>query len=315
MKPYVLTVTLNPAIDKTAIVSNFKIGKDFRENALFLAAGGKGINVSRVLQRLSKPTVATGFIGGPNGEYLKKHLDDERIKHDFCRIMDNARTSLTIIDPALNTITRVLERGPVVTKKDLDSFRRKYLKLLKESCYVVFSGRNVPGAPDSFYSELITIAKKNSVNTVFDTSGKPYELGLKRKPFMVKPNLKEAEQALGKKLPSFSQVKQAARDLHRFGIMIVAITMGSRGALVFNGKEMIMATPPKVNRLSPVGCGDAFIGGFIAYCINNRSLADCVRMAVACGAANTLHINPGFIKPADLKRIYKEVKIKNLGSR
>lgn len=315
MKSNVLTVTLNPAIDKTVVIPNFRRGKDFREKALFVAAGGKGINVSRVLHHLGISTIATGFMGGYSGDYLKGCLDEEGIKHDFISINENARESLTIIDPVLNNITRVLERGPLVTKGDLASFRKRFTQLLTRSSYVVFSGRSIPGANDNFYGELIETAKKINVPTVFDTSGKPYILGLKKKPFMIKPNVKEAEQAVGKKLSSLSKIKKAAKELHGYGIKIVAITMGSKGAVVFDGNQMVFAVPPRLKRISPVGCGDAFIAGFIASLINKKSFSHCVKMAVACGAANVLHVNPGFIRSSDLKKVLKQTEVKILNSR
>jgi len=312
MNKKVLTVTLNPAIDKTVTVPNFKTGRDFREQALFLSAGGKGINVSRVLKFLGTPTIATGFIGGSDGDYITMRLDKERIKHDFCFIGENTRTSLTIIDPSHNTITRILERGPSITRFELNKFKRKFFKLTRQCRVVIFSGRNIPGAPDYFYEELIEIAKKNNIFTVFDTSGKPYELGLQAKPSMIKPNLKEAEQLLYRKIFLLSEAKQAVYQLHKRGIPLVALTMGSRGAIVSNGKEMIQAIPPKIKRKSPVGCGDAFIGGFIASYVRNKSLGESVRMAVSCGAANALSINPGFINKTKVKKLFKQVKIQNL---
>jgi tagatose 6-phosphate kinase len=312
MKTYILTITLNPAVDKTVKVSNFKIGKDFREEGIFVSAGGKGINISRVLKYLGLPTVASGFLGGASGEYIKQQLDKEGIKYDFCPIEGDTRTSLTIIDSSLNTITRVLERGPQITKKEQNTFRKKFLNLLKKCQYVTLSGRNIPGAPDSFYGELIRIAKKKNIISVFDTSGKAYELGLKEKPFMIKPNLKEAEQVIGKKLNSLLKIKEAAYRFHKYGIKIVAITMGSRGAIVSNESQMLLAIPPKVKRKNPVGCGDAFIAGFIASLAHNKSLAECVRMAVACGAANALSINPGFIKQRTVKEIFKKIKLRNI---
>ena len=111
MKQTILTITLNPAIDKTIKVPNFRIGEDFREETIHLSAGGKGINVSRVLNHLGVKNIASGFLGGRDGNYIKEQLKKERIKHAFCDISANTRTSLTIIDPSLNTITRLLERG------------------------------------------------------------------------------------------------------------------------------------------------------------------------------------------------------------
>ena len=310
MKPYILTVTLNPAVDKTVIVPHFRIGRDFREQAISISAGGKGINVSRVLKHLGVASIVSGFLGGTDGQYIRQKLNKEKIEYDFCPIKNNTRTSLTIIDPALNTITRVLERGPGVTKKELSLFRKKFLSLLGHCGYVVFSGRNIPGAPDSFYGELIAIAKRKNIISVLDTSGRPLGLGIKQKPFMIKPNLHEAEQVLGRELSSLTKIKAAVSQFHQQGVEVVAITLGSRGALVSCGKEMIMVTPPRLVRKSPVGCGDAFIGGFIAEYARKRHFAECVRMAVACGAANVRSINPGFIKPQTLQRIFKQVKLR-----
>ena len=113
-------------------------------------------------------------------------------------------------------------------------------------------------------------------------------------------------------MDSLARIKQAARSFNKQGIKIVAITMGSKGAVVYNGKEMLLARPPKVIRKSPVGCGDAFIAGFIASHCSNKSFTDCVKMAVACGAANVLSINPGDIEAKKLNKILKQVKLNKL---
>jgi len=312
MKPYILTVSLNPAVDKTVKVSKFKIGYDFREEAIFLSAGGKGINVSRVLKKLNTDNIAYGFLGGTSGAYIKKQLEKEGIKNDFAIIKGLTRTSFTVIDPELNTITRILERGPQVSKQELILFKKKFLTLFKNCQCVVLSGRNIPGAQDSIYAELIRVAKKKGIITILDTSAKPYRLGIREKPFMIKPNLNEAEDIASKKLDSFLKMKKFINSLHKKGIKIIALTLGSRGAIVSNQKELIFAQPPKLKRKSPVGCGDAFIAGFISSYLKHKTLKECVRMATACGAANALSINPGFIDTITIKKIYKQVNLRNL---
>jgi tagatose 6-phosphate kinase len=312
MRKYVLTVTLNPAVDKTVMVPGFRTGRDFREQGFSVSAGGKGINVSRVLNSLGISNVATGFLGGSDGDYIKRQLMREKIRYDFCPIKANTRTSLTIIDPLNHNITRVLERGPRVSKSELEAFRNKFHGLLEQASCVIISGRNIPGAPDSFYARLIALAKKKKVIAVFDTSSRPYELGLKKKPFMIKPNLKEAEATLGRVLSRPHQIKKAACALQEKGIPVVAITMGSKGAIVYDGSQMLEAAAPKVKGKSPVGCGDAFIAGFIASYIGNKNLKECLKMAVACGAANALSINPGFISPGAIRKIFRKVKIQRI---
>ncbi len=312
MNNVVLTVTLNPAIDKALTVSNFKIGKDFREEAISTSAGGKGINISRVLNTLKIKNIATGFLGGPNGNYIKKHLLKNKIVYNFCNIENNSRTSYTIINPITEVTTRILERGPKITKKDLTNFKYIYLSLLKKSDYVIISGRNIPGAPDKFYSDLITYAKKRNKITILDTSGIPYKLALTHKPFMIKPNLNEAEQIIGKKLNSLQKKINTVNYFHSLGIKIVILTIGSKGAIASNGDEIIYALPPKTIQKNPVGCGDSFIGGFIAYYKNNKSFKDCVRMGIACGTANAQNVYPGLIKLSAVKKISTQIQIKNI---
>ena len=311
MRKSIVTITLNPAIDKTLTVPKFKIGNDFCETSISISAGGKGINVSEVLKHLNIKSITSGFLGGHAGEYIKNALDKKKIEHAFCAIKGNTRTSLTIIDPGLNTITRVLERGPRITNKELNTFRKKIRSLLHYCRYLILSGKNIPGAPDSFYGEIIAAAKIKNIFTILDTSGKAFEIGLKEKPFMIKPNLKETEQMIGEKLNSLSKIKKAAHHLYERGIQIVTITMGSKGAIGFNGKEMIFAIPPKVKRKNPVGCGDAFIGGFLAFHQRGENFSECMKMAVACGTANVLSMNPGSLKPGAVNKTFIKIHLKS----
>ncbi len=312
MKSYILTITLNPAIDKTVVVPGFQTGRDFREEALAVTAGGKGINVSRVLRHLGSPTLASGLLGGCSGLYLREKLAKEKINNDFSRIKGNSRTSLTIINSKTNELTRVLERGPWVSRKELAAFRKKYLSLLSHSRCVIISGRNIPGVPDSFSGELVSLARKKGIPTVLDTSSRPYELGLREKPFLIKPNLKEAEHVLGYRLNSLSQRKKALKKFLAGGVKIAIITLGSQGAIAANERETILVRPPKVKRLSPVGCGDAFVGGFIAAYLHDLDFCGCLRKAAACGTANALSINPGAINRIMVKRLARKVKITRL---
>ncbi|UCG35784.1 MAG: 1-phosphofructokinase family hexose kinase [Candidatus Omnitrophota bacterium] len=314
MKRYILTVTLNPAVDKTVYVPDFRIGKDFRETQLHLSAGGKGLNVSRTLKHLGHRALATGFIGGGSGSYIGRQLDKEKIKHRFTPIEGNTRTSLTIIDSQTKKITRVLERGPKISPRELKAFKKAFTSHLSRASFVLFCGRNIPGAGDSIYAGLIAIAKKRGVKTLLDTSGKALILGLKKKPFMVKPNLQEAEHVVRKKLKSFSDIKKALRHFHNLGIEVVAITMGSKGAVVSDKNEVIFARPPEITRKNPVGCGDAFLAGFVLSVVRKKSLKESLTLGVACGAANAASISPGFIKRESLGGIIKKIQLKRINS-
>lgn len=306
---YILTVTLNPVIDKIVHIQGFKTGLDFREEALSISAGGKGINVSQVLQTLEVPTVATGFLSQNGALFIERELERLGIRHDFEIISGTVRTSLTILDPKSEKITRVMERGPSVDRNDINMFKKRYKRLLKNATMVVLSGRSIPGADDVLYAELIDIAHEESVPAAFDTSGKPFPRGLKAKPFLIKPNIEETEELFGERVRSISAMKKCAIDLSSRGIDVVAITRGSRGALIAYKDDIVYATPPRLERTNPVGCGDAFIAGFCAARLDNKPFDECVRLAIACGSANALKIDPGHVDRNEVRRFLKEIAI------
>ncbi|MBD3245474.1 MAG: hexose kinase [Candidatus Omnitrophica bacterium] len=311
MKP-VITVTLNPAVDKTVSVAGFRKGQDFREQALSRSAGGKGIVVSRVLKLLGIPTLATGLLGGTDGAFIHQNLGKEKLPHSFTFIAGNSRTSLTILDPRSENLTRIMERGPRVSLTELSRFRQKYLSLLKNTSCVVFSGRSIPGAPNTFYRDLIRHAQKRNIPTVLDTSGEPLLAGLRTKPLLIKPNLQEAEEIIGTRISGTAGALRAAQRCLHQGISLVCLTMGSRGAIVADHQTRVLAVPPKVQRKNPVGCGDAFIAGFLSVYLNRGNLRDAARRGVACGTANSLSIDPGVISRREVDRIQRKITIKNL---
>ncbi len=308
-----MTITLNPAIDKTVIVPDFAIGGDFCEQSLSFTAGGKGINVSRTLRHFRISTLASGFLGGTAGEYIKLMLMREGIRNDFCFIGGNSRTSLTVIDPVGNAITRVIERGPRINQRERQVFLNKFASLIKGCLLVIFSGRSIPGAEDSFYAKLIMAAKKQNKPAGLDTSGKALKLGLSAKPYLIKPNLMEAEQLLERRLDTFRKRKAGVVALRKMGVQVVALTLGAEGAIVFDGKTMVVSHPPRFKPLSPVGCGDAFMAGFFTSLTRGKKIPESVRFAVACGTASSLNLKPGFITNAVLKTIYRKIKLETTG--
>lgn len=310
MSKYILTVTLNPAIDKMVYVPNFKSGFDFRESGIFLSAGGKGINVSQALDHLGIKSVATGFLGNIGANYFESELDKQDIQHVFTWIAGCIRTNLTILDLSSSKVTRILERGPKISQNDVRTFKVQFSALLKGANIVVLSGRNITGAKESLYAELILIAKRNKVLTILDTSGDPLSLGIEQSPFLVKLNIQEAEEYFRKKIRSKLEIYEALKELYLRGIKIPVITDGAKGAYAYDGKESFCVIPPRIISKSPVGCGDAFISGFLAAYTEGKLLSECLRFATACGCANAKNINPGQIIFKDVKNLLKEVVVK-----
>lgn len=313
MKQYILTITLNPAIDKSILIPGFSIGSEYRADAVSYSAGGKGVNVSRALKVLGVPAIATGILAGAQGSYLSQSLDREKIPNDFCFTGGFTRTNTTIIEPHTGVATRVLEPGPWVDKRSVKAFLAKYLKLLAHCRMAVLSGSLSPGIPSDFYAILIALAKKRNIPALLDTSGIPLKHGIKAGPFMCKPNLQEARFLLGHHVGP----ARLGAALHRLrevsGSQIVSITCGSLGAAICDDRGMLRGVPEKVGHANCVGCGDVFIAGFIASFLRRDCLRDNLRFAIACGTANSLDLVPGFFRKADALKIFKKVRILPFG--
>lgn len=292
MKP-ILIVTLNPAIDKTVIIDKFLFGKDCRAQKVVNTAGGKGINVARALQFLGMPCCCSGFLGGVNGRFIAAELDREGIKHDFFQITSNTRINLTVFDKFSNKTTRIIEPAPQITSREISLFLKKYVFLVKKASFVVISGSGLGYTQLS--PRLIKIADKYSISAALDTSGKELDAGFDSRPFLLKVNLSEAQELLGRKLFSNLEIKKGLIDIFNRGVKIAAITMGSKGALLFDGKEMIYANTKKVDVKTTVGCGDAFLAGLVFSFLRGDSFSDCAKLAAVCGASAAKSFIPGKI--------------------
>ncbi len=308
----ILTVTLNPAIDKIAQASFLGLGRDNNITDVKENSGGKGINVSRALKCLGLKSVACGFAGGANGQNFLRNLLLEGIEHNFVFIAQETRVNLTICDRSSGKMTRILEPGPAIDKKDLASFRHKFKRMACESSWVVLSGRGILGTPKEFYRELVTVAGKAGAKVVVDASGQDLRFALSGKPFLVKPNLDEAQAFLNQKLQNRAQLKTALIKFLSLGARNVIISLGSKGVVATDGKVFCSAVSPSVKVLNPVGSGDALAAGFI-YAIEKKSnFLDAVAFAVAAGTANTLSIVPGHLNRAGLGGILQNVIVKDI---
>lgn len=313
MPSLILTVTLNPAIDKIITLPKFKIGMDFRALNIILNAGGKGLNVSRALKNFGIQNVATGILAGSSGEFVSEKLRDEQIDQDFTKIKGETRTNLTIIAEYSRTITRILEQGPQIRSKDWSNFKKSFAGRLKGKKFVVFSGSNAAGLKDSSYRELIEIAHKKGVKAVVDTSGQALKEAIKAKPYSIKPNLEEAEFVLGKKLRSTEAIKEAIWGFHKLGVGVVVISQGHVGAMASDGKVIYRAIAPSVPIRNNVGCGDALIAGLLFGECHGWTFKRSFQWAVAAGSANALQLRPGDIDPRVIQRLLPQVKVEPIG--
>lgn len=296
----ILTVTLNSTIDKTYIVDNFRVDRIHQAQSFNIIPGGKGINVGRVFKELGGSVLLTGFAGGHNGDFIHENTQAESLASDFIRVSGESRTCVKIVDPINKTQTEISETGPLITSDEIERFRLKFESLVKGMDYAVLSGSIPPGVPDDIYRELIDIAHRHGVKCMLDANGAPLLEGIKAKPSIIKPNIHELSDLVGKQLDTVEETIKAAKNIVADGIEIVIVTFGRDGAIVVTSNEVWRATPPAITYVSAVGSGDSFGAGFIYALIEGKSMADALRLGTAAGAANAATPSSGVCRKEDI---------------
>jgi tagatose 6-phosphate kinase len=305
----ITTVTTNVAIDKAYIVDNFSLNSVFRVKQVLAQAGGKGLNVARVVHNLGEEVIATGFIGGYNGRYIKEILMKEGIEGDFISIEGESRICINILDPVGKTQTELLEPGPEVSQADAQKLVDKVKELAKNSRVVTISGSLTRGLAPDFYSRLIEVIDQAGAMAILDTSGEPFIEGLKARPYMVKPNQQEAETLTGHSLKEVDDQKKFLMKLLESGVQVAVLSLGGDGALVATENNFFKVIPPRVRALNTVGCGDAFVAGFAVGLARGKEVAEAARLATAAASASATHWQTGQCQLELVNKLLDEVQL------
>jgi 1-phosphofructokinase len=277
--PEVVTVTLNPAIDRTVTIPHFTAGTVNRVEHVRSNPGGKGVNVAASLADYGMPVAVTGFLGRENTASFEAMFQAKHIADHFVRIAGQTRVGIKIVDPELHQTTDINFPGPAASGADQEELQRK-LAALECGCFVL-SGSLPPGVDAGIYGALIRTLKARGAKVILDTSGEPLRAALEAKPSLIKPNIDELEALLGIALPDETSVIQAARQLIAGGVETVVVSMGKAGACLVTSGEAVIARPPDVEVQSTVGAGDAMVAGIVAAQFQNLGLADGARLATA----------------------------------
>ncbi len=308
----IMTVTLNAAIDSTWKIDDFRMGVIQRAPAKepVRAAGGKGLNVARIINRLQEDVLATGFVGGHTGELIKSKLEERGIEYQFVYIDGESRECLIFIDPVNRTETVVNGYGPDISQEKINEFLKFFRDLAPQCEIICISGSLPGGVPSDIYAQLITIAHKKHIPVILDASEEALIEGVRAKPFMIKPNIKEVQAVLNNfSLKSDEDIVKAGRHFIKKGVKVAVISGGREGSIVVTDEYAYKIISPRVKTLNTVASGDAFVGGFSVAISKGNSILDAVRLGTAAGAANAENLTACDI---DIDRIYElkeEVKI------
>ena len=309
------TLTLNPAIDKTVVVSSFTIGEVNRISSVRLDAGGKGINVARVLRRLGLPVLAVAPVAGSSGRFLAGRLAEENIPCALVEVAGESRTNLKVVDPVFGTHTDINEPGPALSPQDLDGLAKRLLDDLEPGDVVVFSGSLPAGVSTSLYGDWISRAKTRGAFTVLDADGRPFAEGLSGRPDLVKPNQRELEAWSGRTLASDSDLLAAVAELRSAGAASVAVSLGSEGAWLITAAGTWRAPGIRVEAQSTVGAGDAFLAALTGALTSGKRPTEALAAAVATATASVVKPGTGSGDPADIERFLGRVSVRQMISK
>jgi 1-phosphofructokinase family hexose kinase len=310
----IITVTLNPALDKTLQVPNFTPGRRHRTVDQVTMPGGKGVNVARAIKRLGQPVIATGLAGGATGTRIVEALNDEAVLNAFVRIRDESRTNTAVLDPTTALQTEINERGPAVSPQELELFHDKLLYLAKGASICVFAGSLPREMDPAVYADLIRDVKRLGVTTILDTDGEPLRLAMRAEPDIVSPNELEAEELVGQEFNDVEDRAQAVLELSRLGAReaIMTVRDGCYAHVFDEGQAMYRVSVPEQEARSRIGSGDAFLAGYVAARYSGRVPVECLRYAVACGAESIQHFGAGVLDPGRIDRLLSEVDAERL---
>jgi 1-phosphofructokinase family hexose kinase len=284
----IVTVTLNPAVDQTLVLSKFVAGDTLRVKASRLDPGGKGINVSRVVRELGGESLAMGFAPGGLGRYVEQTLDSQGIPCDFLHTRGETRTNITILDESRHMQTILSDPGPQTDPHYVVELKKRLRKRLRPGDWLVLAGSIPPPLDASVYTEIIHDAAEMGVHTVLDADGAALVAGAAAHPEIVKGNRREMERLLGRHLDGEGAMLEAAREVHEAGVEYVVVTRGREGAVAAAEHRYLRGVAPRVRAVSAVGSGDAFLAGVVLTLSRGGGIEEALRLGIAAGTASVL---------------------------
>jgi len=303
----VVTVTLNPAIDRTVTIPNFAAGKVNRVEQMQQNPGGKGVNVASILADYGHAVGVTGFLGHENCASFEELFAQKSIADQFVRIAGQTRVGIKISDPVQQQTTDINFPGQAPTPADLDMLFQRLGT--PEGTWVVLAGSIPPGVAPTIYRDLVMLLKQQGRNVALDTSGEALRYALEAAPQIIKPNVHELEDLLGTALATPAAIVAAAQPFLARSTRLVAVSMGADGACFVTAQGVVTARPPSVEVKSTVGAGDAMVAGIVAGQLRGLPLGTCARLATAFSLDAITHIGSGLSSVAAVEDLMNRVTV------
>lgn len=308
----IITLTLNAAVDKAYhIHGTVAPGTVMRVHTCRNTAGGKGLNVARVIKLCGEDVMPSGLAGGNTGALLEQLAYRDGLNSRFVHVDAQTRCCINILDEK-NRSTEFLEPGEEVTGQEMERFMQEFEKICTDAEVVTMSGSVPKGVRKDIYQILVEKVKSMGKKVILDTSGELLKQGIEAAPDMIKPNQEELAMLLERPVTTIEEVKEAAIKLQAKGIRYVVVSLGKDGALLVCDQGVLHGIPPKIKAVNTVGCGDSMVAAFAVAFHRGYTPKESLKYAVAVSAANALSDQTGHFETEELERIYPSVRIQEL---
>ena len=308
----ILTVTMNPSIDISYPLEELKIDTVNRVAEASKTAGGKGLNVTRVLAEIGDNVAATGLIGGTNGEFLLQNLHPN-VRQCFYKISGDTRNCIAILHEGKQT--EILEAGPTITADEANGFLHHFKSLMESAEVVSISGSLPAGLPVEYYIQLVEIANQAGNKVVLDCSGAALEDVLKSdvKPTAIKPNNEELSQLLGREISKdLDELKAVLSEPLFEGIEWIIVSLGADGAFAKHGDTFYKVDIPKIQVVNPVGSGDSTVAGISSALSHQADAASLLKKANVLGMLNAQEKMTGHVNVYNYDNLYNQITVKEV---
>ena len=306
----IVSITPNPCVDKTVFIDALLPGEKIRASRCTCIAGGKGCNVSRAVNAMGGVATAMPFVGGYTGRHVVDMLEQEDgVRCVPIWVAGMTRTITTILEEPIHRQTAVFEPGSPVTSAECDAALERVAAMLPEASVITMNGSAPDSTLDNFYFEVTRMARNAGVTTIVDAYGPIFARALKAMPYMVKPNVEEAEKLLGCAITNRAEQWAAVNWLREQGIALVVLSLGAEGALVACDEAHFHVRPPVIKEVNPVGSGDALVAGFALGIADQTDIESTARLGVAMGTANAMSWDIGAFTKTQVDTLLPQVTI------
>lgn len=302
----IYTLTLNPSVDYIVKLESFQIGELNRTVDEAKFPGGKGINVSRVLNQFGTRSKALGFVGGFTGTYIENYLQKEMIDTDFVHVHEDTRINVKL---KTGQESEINAKGPKITEQNFELLQQKIMQLGPNDL-LVLAGSIPSSLPKTTYEDLVKICSDSQAQFVVDAEGELLKKVLPYQPLLIKPNHHELGELFETTITTAEEVIPFGKKLVEMGAKNVIVSLAGAGAVLINSQTTLLAEVPKGEVKNSVGAGDSMVAGFLSAFVETNNIEEAFRYSVASGSATAFSL--GLCTKEKVEELLPKVHIKKI---